>query len=414
MAYWALALGIGDSTMDVSASNSSNGGGSGRRKRPATDHPHDNNGSSDDPVIGLNVGGQKFYTHQSTLTNGSAYFAARFSGNFDTTDSITDEDGREVYFIDASPELFEHILGFLRRGIPSWHENLYKQDSVLYSRLVNEAEYFGVESMLESLRRRTHFVCAPDGSGKDILHWLGTDGGRSEYNNPLDIGAVTFGGSCLTKADEIVADPDGWETPEEQIGCFNSRKEFIQHRPLCGETALFNKPVSDISSERQNYDDKLWFEKQCLLLDCDHSMFEHYLDITFENITIMPTHYSLRYSECYGMSCWDFQASLDGVLWITLHKARKDKSIEQPSNEKLAELLSVFKSKCLHVSDANTKQSIATSIAEEQLRGTWKVEAFNNFYKHFRIKGAGEDCENSSQGCMHGVGFEIYGEVKKE
>src|SRR6056300_1429328 len=146
--------------MDRSASNSRNSGvGCGRKRQN-----NDMSISSDDPVIGLNVGGRKFYTHQSTLTNGSAYFAARFSGNFGTDDSITDEDGREVYFIDASPELFEHILGFLRRGIPTWPKK-YKEDRVLYERLINEAEYFGVESMLMRLRKSMRpFSCEPDGS----------------------------------------------------------------------------------------------------------------------------------------------------------------------------------------------------------------------------------------------------------
>ena len=362
--------------------------------------------SSDDPVIGLNVGGRKFYTHQSTLTNGSAYFAARFSGNFGTEDSITDEDGREVYFIDASPELFEHILGFLRRGIPTWPKK-YKEDRVLYERLINEAEYFGVESMLERLRKSMRpFVCEPDGSGKDILYWLGTQGGRSEYKNPLDIGAVTLGGSCLTRLEEQVADPNvGWNSDY-----FNARKKFIQHRPLCGTAALFNRPASDITNDFEHGYGQ-WYETGCFLLDCDQSSSKHYLDITFENITIMPTHYSIRYSECFGMSCWDFQASVDGVCWTTLHTARNETSIQKPSDTKRAEMLSSFRSECLHVSDASKKQSIATSIAEKELRNTWKVEALNTFYKHFRFKGAGEDSE---VGCMHGVGFEIYGEVEEE
>ena len=70
-----------------------------------------------------------------------------------------------------------------------------------------------------------------------------------------------------------------------------------------------------------------------------------------------------------------------------------------------------MKSQCRHVSDAKTKQSIATKIVETELRGTWKVEVVNNFYKHFRLRGAGEDCANT---CMHAVGFEIYGEVEEE
>lgn len=398
--------------MEGSATNNKNNGGGCNRKRPATDtHNNDMNiSSSDDPVIGLNVGGRKFYTHQSTLTNGSAYFAARFSGNFGTDDSITDEDGREVYFIDASPELFEHILGFLRRGIPTWPKK-YKEDRVLYERLINEAEYFGVESMLERLRKSMRpFVCEPDGSGKDILYWLGTHGGRSEYNNPLDIGVVTLGGSCLTENDKEIADPEYWESEEHRKEFSNSRKEFFQHRPLCGKAALFNRPASDITNDYSSRH-QIWYQTTCFLLDCDHSVYGNYLDITFENITIMPTHYSLRYSECDGMSCWDFQASVDGVCWTTLHRARDEESIRTPSDTKKAELLSSFRLECQYVSDASTKQSIATSIVEKELRGTWKVEALNTFYKYFRFKGAGEDCVG---GCMHGVGFEIYGEVEEE
>jgi hypothetical protein len=253
------------------------------------------------------------------------------------------------------------------------------------------------------------FVCEPDGSGKDILYWLGTHGGRSEYTNPLDIGAVTFGGSCLAEVDEEIADTEGWPTEEDKMTAFNSRKDFIQHRPLCGTAALFNRPASDITNESPN--SRYWYETRCFLIFCDHSLYEHYLDITFENITIMPTHYSLRFGECCGMSCWDFQASVDGVCWTTLHKARDEKSIRTPSDTKKAELLSSFRLKCQHVPEASRKQSIATSIVEKELRGTWKVEALNTFYKYFRFKGAGEDCVG---GCMHGVGFEIYGEVEEE
>lgn len=224
--------------MDGSTSNNRNSS----RKRPAI-NPHNNDDCTDDPVIGLNVGGRKFYTHKSTLTNGSAYFAARFSGNFGT-ESITDEDGRDVYFIDASPELFEHILHFLRRGIPSWAKNLYKEDPNLYKNLINEAEYFGVESMLVCLRKRP-FVCEPDGSGKDILYWLGTQGGRSEYTNPLDIGAVTFGGSCLTRFLEQLAEPEGFDSEEERTEFSNSRKELI-NIDLSVEQHLFSTVPSQV------------------------------------------------------------------------------------------------------------------------------------------------------------------------
>ena len=47
-----------------------------------TDEPCANDEDRGDSVIGLDVGGQLFSTRKSTLTAGSAYFAARFGGTF--------------------------------------------------------------------------------------------------------------------------------------------------------------------------------------------------------------------------------------------------------------------------------------------------------------------------------------------
>ena len=62
---------------------------SSKRKRP--DEPCANDEERGDSVIGLDVGGQLFYTHKSTLTAGSAYFAARFGGTFSAGESYEDD-----------------------------------------------------------------------------------------------------------------------------------------------------------------------------------------------------------------------------------------------------------------------------------------------------------------------------------
>ena len=67
-----------------------------KRKRGDGADPDEDDGrdnDSGDSVIGLDVGGQLFYTHKSTLTAGSAYFAARFGGAFSAGPSRKDEHG---------------------------------------------------------------------------------------------------------------------------------------------------------------------------------------------------------------------------------------------------------------------------------------------------------------------------------
>lgn len=154
-----------------------------KRKRADGAEPYSSDQSdgddNGDSVIGLDVGGELYYTNKSTLTAGSTYFAARFGGTFGAGSPYVDERGRKVYFIDADGELFKHILAFLRRGTHTWSP----EDRDLVKRLVAEAEYFGVEGMLDILLGRA--TIAPNESGKGILFWVGTRKGEECYQNPF-------------------------------------------------------------------------------------------------------------------------------------------------------------------------------------------------------------------------------------
>lgn len=51
-----------------------------------------------------------------------------------------------------------------------------------------------------------------------------------------------------------------------------------------------------------------------------------------------------------------------------------------------------------------------TGFAEERLRHTWELECPpSSFYRFFRIIGPGKE---EVTGCLHGVGFELYGDVQ--
>jgi BTB/POZ domain-containing protein KCTD9 len=83
------------------------------------------------------VGERLFVTTRETLTRKSGFFASMLSGRWDNTQA----DGS--YFIDADPQLFEHILRYPRRGVlPVFYDNLRGHNHALYRALLEEARYF--------------------------------------------------------------------------------------------------------------------------------------------------------------------------------------------------------------------------------------------------------------------------------
>jgi hypothetical protein len=102
--------------------------------------------------ITLQVGERHFTTLASTLIDGSAYFASLLSGRWPDSQS---SDGS--YFVDADPDLFEHILRFLRRGVlPIIYDKSRGFDHAFYQALREEAGYFGIKPLREWAEERTY------------------------------------------------------------------------------------------------------------------------------------------------------------------------------------------------------------------------------------------------------------------
>eukprot|EP00931_Biecheleriopsis_adriatica_P078691 TRINITY_DN52108_c0_g1_i1.p1 TRINITY_DN52108_c0_g1~~TRINITY_DN52108_c0_g1_i1.p1 ORF type:complete len:289 (-),score=55.11 TRINITY_DN52108_c0_g1_i1:30-836(-) len=95
-----------------------------------------------DPVVTLNVGGTIFQARCSSLTTRSRYFHNIYSGPFARRDSA------EELFIDADPQLFRHVLHFLRRGRLAHKAPL--ED------LEHEARVYGIDELEEAVRRQQH------------------------------------------------------------------------------------------------------------------------------------------------------------------------------------------------------------------------------------------------------------------
>ena len=89
-------------------------------------------------VITLNIGGIKFLTTGTTLTQ-ATYFQSLLSGNFSPT---LDDEG--AYFVDRDGALFPPILEYLRNHrLPT---KGYDAETLLH-----EAEFYGVEGLIAEL-----------------------------------------------------------------------------------------------------------------------------------------------------------------------------------------------------------------------------------------------------------------------
>ena len=115
------------------------------RKRTAAGSP-----ATDDTTISrrlvdrvvVDVGGTRFSTSTSTLTASSSYFQRLFS---DRWASSSDDE----CFLDGDPEPFAILLSYMRRG----HLDL---PEALAQRVLLEAEFLGVDSLLVEVKARAH------------------------------------------------------------------------------------------------------------------------------------------------------------------------------------------------------------------------------------------------------------------
>lgn len=104
----------------------------------------------DDPQIALQVGERRFLTTRSTLTHESAFFSSLLSDRWSHT---AQADGS--YFIDADPDIFVHILRYLRRGVyPLLYDNRHGHDHALYLQLRADAAYFQIARLETWIRDR--------------------------------------------------------------------------------------------------------------------------------------------------------------------------------------------------------------------------------------------------------------------
>ena len=92
--------------------------------------------------VTLHVGGETFVTCRATLEPASSYFARRFSAEWSS--GVPSED----CFLDRDADSFRVLLSFMRCG----HVSVLPRDPALFSRVLLDAEYFGIDSLIEQVK----------------------------------------------------------------------------------------------------------------------------------------------------------------------------------------------------------------------------------------------------------------------
>ena len=109
----------------------------------------------------LNVGGQRFESSVSTLAGASSYFSRLFSNEWSTAaderNSLSHGPGAVVdapeYFLDRDPDAFGVLLSCMRYGSA---DPLPEDNDVLCKRVLLEAQYLGVDWLLQAVKAATH------------------------------------------------------------------------------------------------------------------------------------------------------------------------------------------------------------------------------------------------------------------
>jgi hypothetical protein len=113
--------------------------------------------SSGPKTLTLSIGGRHFKVSRTTLVEESGLFRHQLSAAWFSA-WVPEEDG--TYFLDADPDIFEHLLRFMRRPsvFPLFYDTAKGFDYDLYNRLEAEAEYFQVDALRDWIKGKARFL----------------------------------------------------------------------------------------------------------------------------------------------------------------------------------------------------------------------------------------------------------------
>lgn len=200
------------------------------------------------PILTLDVAGRLFKVSTDILIAESGLFQRQLSARFNWTPQ---RDG--TYFLDADPQLFEHLLRFMRR--PSvfplfWSKN-DGFDYDLYQRLETEAEYFQMECLYQWIKDKRYLGAVTihankpqtrdlkdigpyTMSGTTSEDWHYVPRVRKTYICPRGI-SVHYGNrdGCGRACREYKGDDDTEYDEEDYLEVVSVRKEVVFNESVC-------------------------------------------------------------------------------------------------------------------------------------------------------------------------------------
>ncbi|KAG6248552.1 hypothetical protein E4U23_002904 [Claviceps purpurea] len=115
--------------------------------------------------IKLLVGERTFITTRDTLIRESPFFRRNFSGPW----AEPPQDG--IYFVDADPALFEHILRYLRQSVfPLFYRQSIGHNLGLYAALRKEAEFFQIQRLQTWLSQGRYLDAVHEKKGWKVVN----------------------------------------------------------------------------------------------------------------------------------------------------------------------------------------------------------------------------------------------------
>ena len=154
-----------------------------------------------DDIINLNVGGAYFTTTRATLcAEAGSMLRAKFHPESNFAPPIQDKDGN--YFLDRNPETFPYVLQYLRSKSVSCLPPIDKQH--LIEVLQEEADYFGLDGLLELCKSNTNFGSSTMVVTKVFFVYEGRKSFKHDFSKWTDNGYRITGHSVTAYRDDAM------------------------------------------------------------------------------------------------------------------------------------------------------------------------------------------------------------------
>ncbi|KAL8785780.1 MAG: hypothetical protein Q9213_003158 [Squamulea squamosa] len=132
-----------------------------------------------EPIV-IQVGEQRFYTSSDSLSR-SDHLNAMISCRWD---SNKQPDGS--YFIDADPEVFKHVLQYLRLGVyPLCYDKAKGHDFAMYASIQKLANYLIIPKLVEWLSQRQYLEAVTVRTSGQVVEHVDKLDGLSDLSTEI-------------------------------------------------------------------------------------------------------------------------------------------------------------------------------------------------------------------------------------